>query len=101
VKAGIQMAGDQGIPVLVVNEPMYRSDRNKVRWNFYYPRWAYDSYREIFRDTAAKEGWHYADFWDTMPSDQFTGTVFHLTAGATCTYAKKLADAALAISGSK
>jgi hypothetical protein len=92
VKAGIDTAGAQNIPVLLINEPMYRSATDKVRWNYYYPRWAYDSYRDAFQQVAAREGWHYLDLWDTAPDDQFTDTDFHLTPAANCDYARSLSD---------
>ncbi len=91
VKAGIEMAAARGVPVLLVNEPIYRSN-NDIRWNYYYPRWAYDSYRAALQETATREKWTYADLWDVAPNDQFTDTDFHLNAAATCDYAKKLAE---------
>jgi hypothetical protein len=97
VQAGIQIAESQGVPVLLVNEPMYRDETNPLRWNTYYPRWAYDSYREALRDTATQQGWHYVDFWDAMPSDQFTDTDFHLSPAASCAYARKLQEPMLAL----
>jgi hypothetical protein len=97
VKVGIQMAAAQRIPVLLVNEPMWRTDNHDLRWNTYYPKWAYDSYREEFREVAAYEGWRFADLWDAVPLDQFTDTDFHMTPAATCEYAKKLAEPLMAL----
>ncbi len=97
VKAGIQAAASQGVPVLLVNEPIYRNETDPVRWNIHYPRWSYDSYRVALSDTAAREGWHYVDFWDAMPPDQFTDTDFHLSAAANCVYARKLQEPLMAL----
>lgn len=97
VKAGIDMASAQNIPVLLVNEPIYRSSNNDLRWNYYYPKWAYDSYRTAIHDVASREGWHYVDFWDAVPVDQFTDTDFHLTAAASCAYAEQLSEPMLAL----
>jgi hypothetical protein len=90
VKVGIDTAAALHIPVLLINEPIYRSDSSPVRWNTYYPRWAYDTYRQAMQEVAAREGWHYVDFWDAATPDQFTDTDFHLTPAANCAYAEKL-----------
>jgi hypothetical protein len=95
VKVGIQTAEAQGVPVLLVNEPIFRSSSSELRWNTYYSKWAYDSYRDSLREVATREGWHYVDFWDVAPPDQFTDTDFHLTPAATCDYAHKLSQALL------
>jgi hypothetical protein len=97
VKAGIQTAAESNIPVLLINEPMYRSNDSPVRWNFYYPKWAYDSYRDVMKSVTAHEGWPYLDLWDAAPTDQFTDTDFHMTPQATCDYVQKLRDPLLAL----
>ncbi|MEP7287254.1 MAG: hypothetical protein ABI947_15980 [Chloroflexota bacterium] len=100
VKAGIQTAHDQGILTLLINEPTYHSTTSEIRVNSYYPKWAYNSYRDALRDTATREGWHYADLWDSVPVDQFTDTDFHLTPAASCTFAATLRDPLLALATS-
>ncbi len=77
--AGIERAGD--IPVLLVNEPMFiSSGRNSdVRYNFFYPHWAYDSYRELLTETAETHGWTLLDVWDAIAPDEFTDSPVHLT----------------------
>lgn len=97
VKVGIQTAESQGVPVLLVNEPIFRSETDPQRWNRRYPHWAFASYRDVMNETTAREGWHYADFWDAVPPDQFTDTEFHLTPAATCAYARKLQEPLLAL----
>jgi hypothetical protein len=92
MKAGIDWAKERGLPVLVVNEPIYRSATSQARWNMYYPKWAYDGYREALRVTAEAQGWPYVDKWDAVPPDQFTDTDFHMTATANCEYAASLSE---------
>lgn len=69
------------IPMLIVNEPIYVSDgeNSDIRYNAYYPRWAYDQYRTIMADSAAASSWHYLDLWDAVPSAEFTDTPVHMT----------------------
>lgn len=68
-------------PVLLVNEPMLVSaGRNSnIRYNFFYPRWAYDQYRQLMSEKARQLGWDYLDLWDLVPADQFTNSAIHLT----------------------
>ena len=74
-------AGGSGVPVLVVNEPIYISDgaNSDVRYNSFYPRWAYDQYRTLLANVAGVEGWRYLDLWDAIPPEEFTDTPVHLT----------------------
>lgn len=76
--AGMQMAGD--VPVVLINEPvLVSSGRNSdIRYNFYYPRWAYDDYRALLGTRSAAEGWSYVDLWDTIPQQLFTNSAIHL-----------------------
>lgn len=78
--AGVAAAGDK--PVWIINEPMFISNghNSDLRYNAFYPRWAYDQYRESLAETAAAEDWNYLDLWDTIPPDEFTDTPVHLTA---------------------
>ncbi len=77
--AGVARAGD--IPVLIVNEPMFISDgaNSDIRYNSFYPRWAYDQYRQLLAQRARDNGWDYLDLWDAIPADEFTDTPVHLT----------------------
>jgi hypothetical protein len=81
--AGVDRAGS--IPLLIVNEPMFisRGANSDIRYNFYYPRWAYDSYREWMMEISAREAWDYLDLWDELPASEFTDSAIHYTpAGA-------------------
>ncbi|MEA3327007.1 MAG: hypothetical protein U9R53_06825 [Chloroflexota bacterium] len=77
--AGVALAGD--IPVLVINEPILisKGKNSDVRYNFFYPRWAYDQYRLIMSEYAEDAPWAYIDLWDSVPSDAFTNSALHLT----------------------
>jgi len=87
VSAAIGEVKARGSRLLLINEPIFRAENNPQRYNSYYPRWAYDSYREALRDYAARNNIPYSDFWDVVKTDQFTDTEFHLNAAANCDYA--------------
>ncbi|GAB4544365.1 MAG: hypothetical protein OHK0023_01070 [Anaerolineae bacterium] len=95
LRVGIGMAQAVNVPLVLINEPIYRKVDDPLRYNSYYPRWAYDGYREVFAQLAAAEQWRYLDLWDAVPPDQFTDTDFHLTAEANCAYAEQMITAAL------
>lgn len=69
------------VPTILVNEPMLISDgaNSDVRYNFYYPRWAYDDYRQMLSEFANASGWHYLDLWNLAPANEFTNSAIHLT----------------------
>lgn len=79
--AGIRMAAEAGAPVLIVNEPILISQgRNSdVRYNFFYPRWAYDQYRALLREHLQVRNVPYLDAWDMVPQEEFTNSAVHLT----------------------
>lgn len=90
--AGVARAGD--VPVYIVNEPVYvSSGRNSdLRYNAWYPRWAYDSYRVVMAETAEANGWLYLDLWDAIPPDQFTDSPVHLTAAGEGELAERVGE---------
>ncbi|HTX90152.1 MAG TPA: SGNH/GDSL hydrolase family protein [Anaerolineales bacterium] len=77
--AGMKAAGST--PVLLVNEPMLISSgtNSNLHYNFFYPRWAYDEYRQLMTRAAQSNGWNYLDLWNLVPADQFTNSAIHLT----------------------
>ncbi len=91
--AGVQAAGS--IPVLVVNEPVLisRGTNSQVRYNFYYPRWAFDQYRQMMVRHALPAAWGYLDLWNLIPGDQFTNTAMHLTPKGESLMAERVASA--------
>ena len=69
------------VPTILVNEPMLISGgiNSDIRYNFFYPRWAYDEYRSIMQKYAEDHGKLYLDLWDLVPADEFTNSAIHLT----------------------
>jgi len=70
-----------GVPVLVVNEPMFisRGKNSDIRYNFFYPRWAYDDYHRLLAERAEARGWHTLDLGDVIEGSEFTNSAVHLT----------------------
>ncbi|MBI5945870.1 MAG: SGNH/GDSL hydrolase family protein [Chloroflexi bacterium] len=79
LETGIKMAGDT--PIVIVNEPMMISagKNSDIRYNFFYPRWAYDQYRSMMSELSLKNNWAYVDLWDAVPAGEFTNSAIHLT----------------------
>ncbi|MFZ6027731.1 MAG: hypothetical protein ACOYYS_08455 [Chloroflexota bacterium] len=77
--AGVQMAGE--VPILFVNEPIYRSQgqNSDIRYNFFYPRWAYDAYRQQFSARCQAHNWRCLDAWDLVPAGEFSNSAIHRT----------------------
>jgi hypothetical protein len=67
--------------VVIVNEPIFVSQgaNSHLRYNFFYPRWAYDEYRQVLAEYAAAQGWQYYDLWQAVANSEFTNTAIHLT----------------------
>jgi hypothetical protein len=86
LETGIKMAGDT--PIIIVNEPMLISagKNSDIRYNFFYPRWAYDQYRAMM----SKNNWAYIDLWDVVPASEFTNSSIHLTPAGEAQLAEKL-----------
>jgi len=79
LEAGMQAAGD--VPILLVNEPILISSgaNSDIRYNFFYPRWAYDQYRQLLANLSQQKGWNYMDLWDAVPQSEFTNSAIHMT----------------------
>jgi hypothetical protein len=90
--AGVRRAGS--VPVLIVNEPIFVSDgaNSDIRYNSFYPRWAYDQYRQLLADEATANGWHYADAWQAADNAEFTNTPIHLTPRGTLQFTDALIE---------
>ena len=94
LRAGVARAGD--VPVLLVNEPMLLSDgeNSDIRYNAFYPRWAYDAYREWLGARAEAEGWALLDLWDALPdADCYTDSAVHLTPACSARLAARVGAA--------
>jgi hypothetical protein len=88
--AGVDLMGD--VPVIVINQPNFISDgeNSDVRYNSFYPRWAYDDYRTLVVDLANESGFTYLDWWDVLPSDAFTDSPVHVTPAASAIVSERL-----------
>lgn len=95
LSAGVRLSGK--VPILFVNEPIYLShgENSDIRYNFFYPRWAYDQYREIFSQTCRAEGWQCLDEWDLVPSAEFTNSAIHMSPRGTDSLADEIGKAIL------
>jgi len=80
------------IPIVIVNEPMLISNgkNSDIRYNFFYPRWAYDQYRALMTGQSLNHRWTYVDLWDAVPANQFTNSAIHLTSLGETQLAKKI-----------
>ncbi len=90
--AGINHVGN--IPIIIINEPMFISDgiNSERRYNSFYPRWAYDQYRDILQSAATQQQWQYYDLWDTIPPNEFTDSPVHLSAAGTQALAQMIIE---------
>lgn len=92
LRAGLARAGN--IPVVLVNEPTFISDgvNSDIRYNAFYPRWAYDQYRQMMAESAEAGRWNYLDLWDAIPPEEFTDTPVHLSPEGSRQYANILSN---------
>ncbi|MDO8753960.1 MAG: hypothetical protein Q7J80_08720 [Anaerolineales bacterium] len=91
LETGVRVAGET--PMLIVNEPTLISSgaNSDIRYNFFYPRWAYDEYREMMFTLSKQNHWNYVDLWDIVPADEFTNSAIHLTPEGETIFARELA----------
>jgi hypothetical protein len=77
LQAGVGLV--EGIPVIFVNAPILIASgpNSDLRYNSYYPRWAYDAYREMLESRAVENDWIYVDLWDVVPPEMFTDGAIH------------------------
>jgi hypothetical protein len=81
------------LPVLVVNEPIFIASgaNSDIRYNEFYPRWAYDEYRRYLSQWMQSYGRSHVDAWDLLPASEFTDTPFHRTPAGEKIFAEYLA----------
>jgi hypothetical protein len=93
LSAGHEIA--DGVPIIYVNEPIYLSDgeNSDIRYNFFYPRWAYDQYRQLFAEYCQQNDWQCLDEWDLVSPDEFTNSAIHMTPQGTQQFAFQIENA--------
>lgn len=81
--------------MLLVNEPMLISEglNSDIRYNFFYPRGAYDEYRVTLEEVATANNWNYLDLWDLVPANEFTNSAIHLTPSGESMLANEIVEA--------
>ena len=92
IEAGIAIAGDT--PIWIINEPIYisKGENSDLRYNAWYPRWAYDDYRQQLNSLAEDQEWQYIDMWNSIAPAEFTDSPVHLTILGTSGAADILAE---------
>ncbi len=97
LSAGVARAGD--VPVLLINEPMFISDgdNSDLRYNFFYPRWAYDAFRDLLHELAEENDWYLLDLWDGITQTEFTDSAVHFTPEGARQYRDLVAPAVLSL----
>lgn len=97
LRIGRRMAGST--PILFFNEPIFNATgtNSSVRYNKYYPRWAYDEYRRRLADLMQGRNWAYVDLWNALANSRFTSSPLHLTSAGEGQLASDLAPAILKI----
>ncbi|MCD4685515.1 MAG: hypothetical protein K8S97_06230 [Anaerolineae bacterium] len=91
LRAGVALAGET--PVLFINEPMLLSDgaNSNLRYNAFYPRWAYDDFRRALHEKSGHEGWQLLDLWDVLPDATcYTDSAVHLTPACSAQFAEQV-----------
>ncbi|MBE7532049.1 MAG: hypothetical protein HS099_20230 [Ardenticatenaceae bacterium] len=91
--AGLRRAGN--VPVLIINEPIFisKGENSHLRYNLWYPRWAYDQYRALLAQTMLAAERPYLDLWDAVLAAEFTDSPVHLTPAGTAVFAAHLKEA--------
>jgi len=95
LEAGLYNSGESS--VILINEPMLISagKNSDLRYNFLYPRWAFNQWREMMSKRVEAGGWNYLDLWNIVPSDEFTNSAIHLTPMGESILARRVEQAIL------
>jgi len=92
-------AAVDGVPVIFVNEPTFvgKGKNSDVRYNFFYPKWAYDDFRVIVEAQMKTKNWRYMDLWNMIAASEFTNSAVHVTPKASGEVAAKVGEEILRI----
>ncbi len=79
LEAGKRMAAERGVPLLVVNDPIFRASGpfSGREYNSFYARAIYDRYRIALADYCRGRGIPLLDLWDALPPGEFDNTPQH------------------------
>lgn len=93
--AGYALAERANVPLLLVNEPIFIADglNSEQRYNFWYPRWAYDAYRQALAEWAQQRSVEWLDLWNAVAPEAFTDSPVHLNPAGAQQVAEALAQA--------
>jgi hypothetical protein len=77
--AGQRMAQEAGIPLLIVNEPIYvgSGPNSDVNYNSFYERDLFDRFRAAMADLTQQHTMTYLDLWNRLPPENFSNTSLH------------------------
>jgi hypothetical protein len=91
---GIALARARRVDVRLINEPILIANgrNNALRYNFFYPRWAYDQYRMQLSARAQVAGVPLLDVWDLLPAREFTNSAVHTTPDGARVFAARVAQ---------
>jgi hypothetical protein len=100
LQSGQRLAGE--IPLFIVNEPIFRGTgaNREIRYNFFYPRWAYDQYRMQMERLSQVSGWHYLDAWELVDPSEFTNSAIHISPAGSQQLAKAIVAKIILLEGS-
>jgi len=73
-----------------------RGENSDMRYNYFYPRWAYDQYRAELSQHTQQLGIPTIDAWDWIDPLEFTNSAIHLTLDGEQEFAQRLAEEVLA-----
>jgi hypothetical protein len=82
------------IPMILINEPILISQgkNSQIRYNYYYPRWAFDQYRSIMQKEVDELKITFFDFYDLVPENMFTNSAIHLNKEGESILANRIAS---------
>ena len=92
VNAGNDLAKDAGVPLTILDEPMWISPPGlyKIRYNPYYPRWYFDLLNQSLDQAAKVNHWNFYHWYNALDNAYFTDSPFHFTSEGACILANKL-----------
>jgi hypothetical protein len=79
LEAGKRMAAGRGVPLLVVNDPIFQASGplSGREYNSFYARTIYDRYRVALAEYCRRRGIPLLDLWDALPPGEFDNTPQH------------------------